>query len=150
MANIIAKEHYMSAEEPTSDNSEQKSPYPKASKSGSSHRTRSKKWRVVWVGLILLLLISTAAGIVLVPGLYRINNVLKSVTSQALPHVKTSEKAIDIPTPISLPDDLARLNHLNLLLLASKSSCWLSNRSWTRGTFLCILKRSPLMYRGVC
>ena len=109
----------MSAEEPTIDNSEQKSPYPKASKSGSSHRTRSKQWRLVWVSLIFLLLISTAAGIVLVPRLYRINNVLKSVTSQALPHVKTSEKAIDIPTPTSFPDDLARLGHLNLLLLAS-------------------------------
>jgi LCP family protein required for cell wall assembly len=109
----------MSAEEPTSDNQEPNSPYTKASKSGFSHRPRSKKWRVVWVSLILLLLISTAAGIVLVPRLYQINNVVKSVTSQALPHVKTSEKAIDIPTPTSLPDDLARLGHLNLLLLAS-------------------------------
>jgi LCP family protein required for cell wall assembly len=33
--------------------------------------------------------------------------------------VKTSEQAIDIPTPTSLPTDLARLGHLNLLLLAS-------------------------------
>ena len=109
----------MSAEEPTSDNSEQKSPGMKGSKSEFPHRTRSKKWRVVWFCLILLLLISTATGIVLVPRLYRINTVLKSVTSQALPHVKTSEKVIGIPSPTSMSADLASLGHLNLLLLAS-------------------------------
>ena len=39
--------------------------------------------------------------------------------NQALPHVKTTEQGIDIPSPTSLPTDLADLGHLNLLLLAS-------------------------------
>src|SRR5689334_6707589 len=33
---------------------------------------------------------------------------------------------------------------------ASRNFCWLSNRSWTRGTFSCILRRPPPIYRGVC
>lgn len=85
-----------------------------------SSRPRSKKWRVIWISVVLLLLmIGAATGIILVPGLYRINTALNSATNQTLPHVKTIEKAIDIPTPTSLPNDLAHLNHLNLLLLAS-------------------------------
>jgi LCP family protein required for cell wall assembly len=87
------------------------------------HRTsqpRSQKWRVFWISVVLLLLISgTATGIILVPKLYRIDTALKSVTNQALPHIKTTGQAIVIPSPTSLPKDLAGLDHLNLLLLAS-------------------------------
>ena len=79
-------------------------------------RQRSKKWRVIWISLVLLLLISTITGIIIVPRLYRIDTALKSATNQALPHVKTTEQVIDIPSPTSLPKDLADLGHLNLLL----------------------------------
>jgi LCP family protein required for cell wall assembly len=109
----------MSAEDPSRHNPEHIQPSKKASKGGSSSRSRSKKWRVIWVSLILLFLISTVTGIIIVPRLYRIDTVLKSVTNQSLPHVQTSERVIDSPSPTSLPADLARLNHLNLLLLAS-------------------------------
>ena len=106
----------MSAKEPSRHNSEQKSPSMKASKGGFFSRPRSKKWRVIWVSLVLLLLISTVTGIIIVPRLYRIDTALKSATNQALPHVKTTEQGIDIPSPTSLPKDLADLDHLNLLL----------------------------------
>jgi hypothetical protein len=143
----------MSAQEPSSHNSEHISAETKASTDGSQelpappffpegsqdqgvfqqkpsvedpegiargHRSsqpRSQKWRVFWISVVLLLLMSgTATGIILVPRLYRIDTALNSATSQTLPHVKTSEQAIDIPTPTSLPNDLAGLNHLNLLL----------------------------------
>jgi LCP family protein required for cell wall assembly len=109
----------MSAKKPSRHNSEQKSPSMKASKSGFFSRPRSKKWRVIWVSLVLLLLLSTVTGIIIVPRLYRIDTALKSATNQALPQVKTTEKVIDIPSPTSLPKDLADLGHLNLLLLAS-------------------------------
>jgi anionic cell wall polymer biosynthesis LytR-Cps2A-Psr (LCP) family protein len=108
----------MSAKEPSRHNSEQKSPSMKASKGGFFSRPRSQKWRVFWVGLVLLLLISTVTAFIIVPRLYRIDTALKSATNQALPHVQTTEQVIDIPSPTSLPQDLARLNHLNLLLLA--------------------------------
>jgi hypothetical protein len=85
------------------------------SRSGSD-RPRSKRWRVMWVSLLLLLLISTVTGIMIVPRLYRIDTTLKSVTNQTLPQVHTHEQAVIIPSPTSLPKDLARLNHLNLLL----------------------------------
>ena len=84
-----------------------------SSQSGFSSRPRSKKWRVFWVSLVLLLLISTVTAIIIVPRLYRIDIALKSFTNQALPHVKTTEQVIDIPSPTSLPKDLG---HLNLLL----------------------------------
>jgi hypothetical protein len=85
-----------------------------------SSQTRSQKWRVFWISVVLLFLISgTATGIMLGPRLYRIDTALNSATNQTLPHVKTTEQAIDIPTPTSLPTDLARMGHLNLLLLAS-------------------------------
>ena len=106
----------MSAKEPSRHNSEQKPPSIKASKSGFFSRPRSKKWRVFWVSLVLLLLISTVTGIIIVPRLYRIDTALKSVTNQTLPQVKTTEQVIDIPSPTSLPKDLADLGHLNLLL----------------------------------
>ncbi|MGZ3646256.1 MAG: LCP family protein [Ktedonobacteraceae bacterium] len=109
----------MSAKEPSRHNSEQKSPSMKASKSGFFSRPRSKKWRVFWVSLVLLLLISTVTGIIIVPRLYRIDTTLKSVTNQTLPQVKTTEQVNGIPSPTSLPKDLASLGHLNLLLLAS-------------------------------
>src|SRR5260370_42241350 len=109
----------MSAEDPSRHNPEHIQPSKKASKGGSSSRSHSKKWRVIWVSLILLLLISTVTGTIIVPRLYRIDTVLKSVTNQALPHVKTTEPVIDSPSPTSLPQDLADLGHLNLLLLAS-------------------------------
>ena len=44
----------MSAKEPSRHNSEQKSPSVKASKSGFFFRPHSKKWRVIWVSLVLL------------------------------------------------------------------------------------------------
>jgi hypothetical protein len=106
----------MSAEEPSRHNSEQKSPSMEASKSGFFSRSLSRKWRVIWVSLVLLLLLSTVTGIIMVPRLYRIDIALKSATNQALPHVKTTEQVIDIPSPPSLPKDLADLGHLNLLL----------------------------------
>jgi LCP family protein required for cell wall assembly len=109
----------MSAKEPSRHNSEQKSPSMEASKSGFFSRPHSKKWRVIWVSLVLLLLISTVTGIIIVPRLYRIDTALKSVTNQALPHVQTTEQVMNIPSPTSLPKDLADLGHLNLLLLAS-------------------------------
>ena len=80
-------------------------------------RPRSKKWRVFQVTLVLLLLISTVTGIIVVPRLYRIYATVKSATNQTLPHVKTTVQAI--PSPTSLPNDLAGLDHLNLLLLGS-------------------------------
>jgi LCP family protein required for cell wall assembly len=84
----------------------------------SSHsRPRSKKWRVFQVSLVLLLFISTVAGIIVVPRLYRTYTIVKSVTSQTLPHVQTTGQAI--PSPTSLPNDLTGLDHLNLLLLGS-------------------------------
>jgi polyisoprenyl-teichoic acid--peptidoglycan teichoic acid transferase len=89
------------------------------SQSGFFSRPRSKKWRVFQVSLVMLLLISTVTGIIVVPRLYRIDTALKSVTNQSLPHVKTTEQVIDIPSPTSLPNDLADLGHFNLLLLAS-------------------------------
>ena len=82
-------------------------------------RSRSKKWRVIWVSLVLLLLISTVTGIILVPRLYRIDTALKSATNQRLPQVRTTEQVLNIPSPTSLPNDLAGLSHLNLLLLPS-------------------------------
>jgi hypothetical protein len=82
-----------------------------------SSQPRSQKWRVFWISVVLLLLISgIATGIMLGPRLYRIDTALKSATNQTLPHVKTTQQAIAIPTPTSLPDDLARMGHLNLLL----------------------------------
>ncbi len=80
-------------------------------------RPRSKKWRVFQVSLVLLLLISTVTGIIVVPRLYQIYAAVKSSTNQTLPHVKTTGQAI--PSPTSLPNDLASLDHLNLLLLGS-------------------------------
>jgi LCP family protein required for cell wall assembly len=80
-------------------------------------RPRSKKWRVFQVSLVLLLLISTITGIIVVPKLYRIYAAVKSATNQTLPHVKTTQQAI--PSPTSPPNDLAGLDHLNLLLLGS-------------------------------
>jgi len=109
----------MSAEEPSRHKSEQIPPSKKASKCGFFSRSRSKKWRVIWVSLILLLLIITATGIIIVPRLYRIDTALNSATNQSLPQVKTSERVIDFPSPTSLPVDLAGLGHLNVLLLAS-------------------------------
>jgi LCP family protein required for cell wall assembly len=76
---------------------------------------RSKKWRIFQVSLVLL--ISTITGIIVVPRLYQIYAAVKSATDQALPHVKTTRQAI--PSPTSLPNDLASLDHLNLLLLGS-------------------------------
>ena len=32
----------------------------------------------------------------------------------------------------------------------SRNSCWLLNRNWILEKFLCILKRLPSIYRGVC
>src|SRR2546427_11348711 len=107
----------MRAKEPSRHDSEQKSSSMKASKSGFFSRPRSKKWRVIWVSLVLLLLISTVTGIIVVPRLYRIYSTVKSATNQTLPHVKTIRQAI--PTPTSLPNDLAGLDHLNLLFLGS-------------------------------
>jgi hypothetical protein len=78
---------------------------------------RSKKWRVFQVSLVLLLLLSTVTGIIVVPRLYRTYATVKSVTNQTLPHVKTTGQAI--PSPTSLPNDLAGLGHFNLLLLGS-------------------------------
>ena len=106
----------MSAEEPSRHKSEQIPPSKKASKGGFFSRSRSKKWRVIWVSLILLLLIITATGIIIVPRLYRIDTALNSATNQSLPQVKTSEPVIDFPSPTSLPVDLAGLGHLNVLL----------------------------------
>jgi LCP family protein required for cell wall assembly len=80
-------------------------------------RPRSKKWRVFQVSLVLLLLIGTATGIIVVPRLYRTYTAVKSVTNQTLPQVQTTEQVIPTPTP--LPNDLAGLDHLNLLLLGS-------------------------------
>jgi LCP family protein required for cell wall assembly len=80
-------------------------------------RPHSKKWRVFQVTLVLLLLISTVTGIIVVPKLYRIYAAVKSATNQTLPHIKTTRQAI--PSPTSLPNDLAGLDHLNLLLLGS-------------------------------
>jgi LCP family protein required for cell wall assembly len=74
---------------------------------------------VIWVSLLVLLLISMVTGVILVPRLYRIDTALQSITNQTLPHVKTTEQVIDIPSPTSLPTDLAVLGHFNLLLLAS-------------------------------
>jgi LCP family protein required for cell wall assembly len=109
----------MSAKEPSRHNSEQIPPSKKASKGGFFSRSRSKKWRVIWVSLLVLLLISTVTGIILVPKLYRIDTALQSITSQTLPHVKSTEQVIDIPSPTALPTDLAVLGHFTLLLLAS-------------------------------
>jgi LCP family protein required for cell wall assembly len=80
-------------------------------------RPRSKKWRVFQVSLVLLLLLSTVTGIIVVPRLYRTYASVKSVTNQTLPHVQTTGQPI--PSPTSLPNDLAGLNYLNLLLLGS-------------------------------
>ena len=74
---------------------------------------------MIWVSLVLLSLLSTVTGIIIVPRLYHIDTALKSATNQALPQVKTTEQVIDIPSPTSLPKDMADLGHLNLLLLAS-------------------------------
>jgi LCP family protein required for cell wall assembly len=90
---------------------------PTETSSPGSDRPRSKKWLVFLVILVLLVLISTATGIIVVPKLYRTYATVKSVTNQTLPHVKTTEQAIPTPTP--LPNDLAGLDHLNLLLLGS-------------------------------
>jgi hypothetical protein len=87
-----------------------------SSQSGFFSRSLSRKWRVIWVSLVLLLLLSTVTGIIIVPRLYRIDTALKSATNQALPQVKTTEQVIDIPSPTSLPKDLADPGHLNLLL----------------------------------
>src|SRR6266705_3576182 len=80
-------------------------------------RPRSKKWRVFQVTVVLLLLMSTVTGIIVVPKLYRMYAAVKSTTNQTLPQVKTIRQAI--PSPTSLPNDLAGLDHLNLLLLGS-------------------------------
>ena len=107
----------MSAKEPSRHNPEQISLNMKASKSGFFSRPRSKKWRVFWVSLVMLVLISTVTGIIVVPRLYRTYAAVKSVTNQMLPHVKTTGQVI--PSPTSLPNDLTGLDHLNLLLLGS-------------------------------
>src|ERR1700693_89226 len=90
---------------------------PTETSSPGSDRPRSKKWLVFLVILVLLVLISTATGIIVVPKFYRTYATVKSVTNQTLPHVKTTEQAIPTPTP--LPNDLAGLDHFNLLLLGS-------------------------------
>jgi LCP family protein required for cell wall assembly len=104
----------MSAIEPSGDNPEQISPNTKAS---PGKKPRSKKLRVLLISLVLLLLLSAVSGIIVVPKLYHTYEVMKSVTNQMLPHVKTTAQAI--PSPTSLPNDLAGLDHLNLLLLGS-------------------------------
>lgn len=107
------------AEEQTSAAKSQAQPHTRLlwRRKSATRRPRSKKFRVFQAILALILLVSVITGAIVLPKLYRLYTVAKSSTSQTLPQVKSTRQPI--PTPTSLPDDLAGLDHLNLLLLGS-------------------------------